>query len=292
MENISRLQAVYVLNEEPFYMTMASYSLRTLRQHNPTLPVLVYFIEDNCRDSRGITNKENLARQIRLVSKQELFALFKELNIEFKVYQDLNLKEEKGYFSAQRIVFADCPFERVILIDSDTFIFDDITCLFDIYKDCDFAATTNTFGDHYHTNWKNKSVRSFNSGVVLFNNHLLRQYGEVVYDYCLSLKKKTHPLGEWIYKVSQNASGREELAFTLFALDRELNYMYFDPAHVEKEFYRGPTKIFHTLSHNWLTFFYNQYLKMNVPKVVEFSPPIQQQRKLFLPSKLIQRKKQ
>lgn len=277
-------------------MTMASYSFRTLRQHNPKLPVLVYFVEDKCRDSRGINNKEVLSRQIKLINKEELFQICKELNIELKIYNDLDLKEEKGYFSAQRIVFAECPFERVILIDSDTFIFDDITCLFDIYKDCDFAATTNTFSDHYPntvfttTNLKKKSLRAFNSGVVLFNNHLLRKYGEVVYDYCLNLKKKTHPMGDWIYQVSQNAGGREELAFTLFALDRELNYVYFDSTHVEKEFYRGSTKIFHTLSHKWLTFFYNQYLKMNIPKVVNFQTPVRQKRKLFLPSKLLQRK--
>jgi hypothetical protein len=284
------MQAVYVLNEEPFYMTMASYSFRTLREHNPNLPVLVCFIEDNCRDSRGITNKENLAKKIKLIDKQELFKLCKELNIEIKTYHDLDLKEEKGYFSAQRIVFSDCLFERAILIDADTFIFEDITCLFDIYKDCDFAATTNTFGDHYHTNWKNKSVRSFNSGVVLFNNYLLKRYGDVVYYYCLSLKKKIHPMGEWIYKVSQNASGREELSFTLFALDNDLNYVYFDSSHVEKEFYRGPTKIFHTLSHNWLNFVYNTYMKMKESKVVETFSPMQKERKLFLPNKLIQRK--
>jgi len=285
------MQAVYVLNEEPFYLTMASYSLRTLRQHNPTLPVTIYFVEDNCRDSRGITNKDTLDRHIRLVEKQEFFELCKSLNIELKIYHDLDLKEEKGYFSAQRIVFAECPHERVILIDSDTFIFGDITCLFDIYKDVDFAATTNTFGDHYPTNWKNKSIRSFNSGVVLFNNHLLRKYGEEVYDYCLSLKKKIHPMGEWIHQVSQNATGREELAFTLFALDHELDYVYFDSAHVEKEFYRGPTKIFHTLSHNWLNFFHKEYPKIDVPKTMELPTPVQQERKTFLPKKLLLRKK-
>lgn len=275
------MQAVYIVNEEPFYMTMASYSLKTLREYNPTLPVLIYFIEDKCRDSRGITDKDFLARRVQLINKKEFLQLCEKFNVEVKVYSDLDLKEEKGYFSAQRIVFAECPFERVILIDADTFIYDDITCLFDIYKDCDFAATTNTFGDHYYTKWKNQSVRSFNSGVVLFNNHLLCKYGELVYDYCLSLKKKVHPLGEWIYQVSQQASGREELAFTLFALDYDLKYVYFDPKHVDKEFFRPPTKIFHTLSHNWLSHFLkSQQVSKNLPVV-------RQARKVFLPKKLL-----
>lgn len=270
---------------------MASYSLKTLREHNPNLPVLIYFVEDQCRDSRGILHKENLHQKVKLLDKNEFFQFCRKLNIDVKVYSDLDLKEEKGYFSAHRVVFAECPFERVLLIDADTFIFDDVTCLFDIYKDCDFAATTNTFGDHFPTQWKNQSIRSFNSGVVLFNNHLMKKYGEVVYDYCLSLKKKVHPLGEWIYKVSQKATGREELAFTLFALDYDLKYVYFDPKHVNKEFFRPPVKIFHTLSHNWLTYFYNQYLKMNSSNTVNSLSITQQERKVFLPKKLLAKTK-
>lgn len=262
------MRAVYVLNEEPYYMTMASVSFKSLRQHNPNLPVTVYFVEDNRRDSRPTTDPQALQRAIQMVTNEELFSLCKSLNIEMIIYKDLDLKEEKGYFSMQRLVFRDCLYPTVLLLDADTFIFGDVTPLFEIYKDVDFASTTNTYGDHYFTEWNSKSVRSFNSGVVVFNNQNLKKYADVIYDYCLSIKNKTHPLGEWLWSLSPLATGREELAFTLFALDNNLKYAYFDTAHVQKENWTGPTKIYHTLTHNWLNFYLHQY-----PKILEANPP-------------------
>ena len=256
------MHAVYVLNEEPFYMTMACFSLKTLRQYNPTLPVTIYFVEDNRRDSRTTNDPQALLRAIKMVTKEELFSLCKSLNVNLQIYKDLDLKEETGYFSMQRIVFRDCLHPTVLLLDADTFIFGDVTPLFEIYKDVDFASTTNTYGDHYFTEWNGKSVRSFNSGVVIFNNQNLKKYADVVYDYCLSLKKKIHPLSQWLWSVSQEATGREELAFTLFALDNNLKYAYFDPSHVQKENWKSPTKIYHTLTHNWLDFYVNHYPKI------------------------------
>lgn len=280
------MHAVYVLNEEPFYMTMACFSLKTLRQYNPILPITIYFVEDNRRDSRTTNDPQALLRAIKMVTKEEFFSLCKSLNVNLQIYKDLDLKEETGYFSMQRIVFRDCLHPTVLLLDADTFIFGDVTSLFEIYKDVDFASTTNTYGDHYFTEWNGKSVRSFNSGVVIFNNQNLKKYADVVYDYCLSLKKKTHPLSEWLWSVSPMATGREELAFTLFALDNNLKYAYFDPSHVQKENWKSPTKIYHTLTHNWLNFYVNCYPK--ILNSISNSPKLPSKIK-FLPKKLLTR---
>ena len=273
---------------------MACFSLKTLRQHNPTLPVTIYFVEDNRRDSRTANDPQALLRAIKMVTKEELFSLCKSLNVNLQIYKNLDLKEETGYFSMHRIVFRDCLYSTVLLLDADTFVFGDVTPLFEIYKDVDFASTTNTYGDHYFTKWNGKSVRSFNSGVVIFNNQNLKKYADVVYDYCLSLKKKTHPLSEWLWSVSPMATGREELAFTLFALDNNLKYAYFDPSHVQKENWKSPTKIYHTLTHNWLDFYVNHYPKILNPipqylgEELHVEPPPPPKSK-FLPKKLLMR---
>lgn len=238
---------------------MAFFSLQTLRKYNPCFPVRVYFIKDNRRDSR---NLKNLKYKINYVSQQKFFNFCDKQDIEIVEYQNLDLKEETGYFSAQRIVFADCLEEKVLLLDSDTFIFGDVAELFDIYKSYDFVATPNTWGRHKNIFYKGVEFKPVNSGVVLWNNWNFKKYGENVYDYCIGLKKKIHPMGEFIYAESPNGGGREELAASLFVIDNNLKYAYFKSEHVQTEEYLSKTRIFHTLTPRWHHYFstFKKYL--------------------------------
>lgn len=257
------METIYILNENPRYMTMCKYSLSSLRKHNPKIPVTIIFVEDNCRDNRGI----NLAK-IKSESKDSFFEFCKEQNIKIDVYKDLDLKEENGYYSAQRVLFKEYKQERILLLDADTIIYDEIDSIFEKYKKVDIAATTNTFGDHHLMKWNEKSIRALNSGVVVWNNGLFSKYGEKVINYTTSLKKRTHPMGDWLYRFSAEAEGREELAFNLFILDNYLDFCYFDKEDVQKENLVGSTKIFHTLTPNWLKFVGSKTKNYIKPKLI------------------------
>jgi len=246
---------VYLLNEEPLYLTMAFYSLQMLRKHNQTIPVRIYFIKDNCRDSRKVGNLKDVKKRIGYISQKKFFDFCDKQNIEVVIYDDLDLKEETGYFSAQRVVFADCLKEKVLLMDADTFIFGDVGVFFEIYKDYDFVATKNSYGELKSVAINGRDVLPFNSGVVLWNNGWFHKYGEKVYDYCIGLKNKTHPMGEFVHSVSVECGGREEFACSLFVIDNDLKFTYFDASHVQKEKYQGPTKVFHTLTGRWPHFY-------------------------------------
>lgn len=242
---------VYLLNEEPLYITMAFYSLNTLRKYNPDISVRIYFVKDNCRDSRKVGNINEIGKRIGWIGQKKFFDFCEKNNIEVIFYNDLDLKEEKGYFSAQRIVFADCLEENVLLMDSDTFIFGDISCFFDIYKNYDFVATINDYGQYKDVTMNGVTFRPFNSGVVLWNNGWFKKYGEQIYDYCIGLKNKTHPLGEFCYSVSKECGGREEFACSLFVTDNKLKFTYFDDLHVQRRNLKGNTRVLHTLTETW-----------------------------------------
>jgi len=268
------MEVLYILNENPYYLKMALTSLSSLRRYNPELKTTVIFVEDNCRDNRDIS-----ISGIRPEKKENFFAFCKENKIEVDIYQNVDLKEENGYYSAQRMLFKNYKSEKILLLDADTIIFEEISSLFDKYKNKDIVATTNTFGDYYNLNWNEKEIKPLNSGVVIFNNGLLSIYGEKLLEYTIALKNKSHPLSEWLYSVSPEANGREELAFSLFVLDNNLNYEYFEKSEVQKEFLISNTKIFHTLTPNWANFISkNKPKKKLKPKFVK----IQQQSNLYL----------
>jgi hypothetical protein len=243
------MEALYILNENAYYLRMALTSLSSLRKYNPELKTTIIFVEDNCRDSRDIS-----ISGIRPLKKELFFNYCQENNIKIDIYKNVDLKEENGYYSAQRVLFANYKNETILLLDADTIIYDNISYLFEKYKHKDIVATTNTFGDHFNLIWDNKEIKPLNSGVVIFNKGLLSAYGERILEYTTSLKNKTHPLSEWLYSVSPEANGREELAFNLFILENDLNYEYFEKSDVQKEVLIDQAKIFHTLTPNWINF--------------------------------------
>ena len=247
----------YIVNEEPAYLAITTQSLRTFRQFNPYLKVKLFFVQDQRKDSRGnaqIVEKALYSTNLPLDAKSFLHSC-EELGVEVLTRELPPDFPEKGYWSAQRWLFQEIEEPTVLLLDADTFIFGDLTEIFTEYKDYDFVATPNTFGNTHSLKINDKIVNPFNSGVVLWNNGWMRLWAKRLVELCVELRDRKHPLSEWLWSVSPECTGREELAATLFVLENNLKYRYFDTKHCHTEELKYTSLIFHTLSPNWTKYF-------------------------------------
>lgn len=250
------MRIVYIVNEFWFYLSMARCSLITLRKHNPSIPVDVFYIKDNNENNRNVGGLLQCAAKIPQITTNEFMELCNRLNVNVKVIDDIQMGQEKGYCYAQRKFLVNASEEKTLLLDADTFIFGDILHLFNLLDKCDFVADKNCFGERYSMTYKSTTMRPFNSGVVLWNKGLLKEYATKVFDLCLELKERTHELGDWLHQVTSDKNeppqGREELACSIFVLDRNLKYKYFTKQDVQTNNYYGDCLIYHSLTQNWI----------------------------------------
>lgn len=239
---------LYLVNEEPAYIAMLSFSLKLLRLHNPNIPVVVYFIQDGKEDSRNLALNEVSRALNKLPNNYDTFKAFcDELNVEIRV----RIPKEKSYYSLHRLLLQEVNDQTVLLLDGDTFIFDNIEDFPTIYADFDFVATPNSWGMVNPVPGLDSKFKSFNSGVVLCQNGTFQKWMNSLGDYCQKLYDGDHPLSKWLWSVSADCVGREELAASLFVLDNGVKYSYFEDQHVQMGAYDGNTRILHTLSPNW-----------------------------------------
>ncbi len=250
------MRVVYILNEFWFYLSMARCSLATLRRYNSSIPIDVFYIKDNNENNRNVGGLLQCAGKIPQVSTQQFMDLCKQLNVNVNIIENVEMGNEKGYCSAQRKYLTNASEEKTLLLDADTFIFGDVEPLFELLNDCDFVADMNCFGKRYSMTYKGLTLRPFNSGVVLWNRGLLKEYATKVFDLCLDLKDGKHPLSSWLYSVSSDKNeppqGREELACSIYVVDKNLKYKYFNKQHVQTNEYFGNCLIYHTLTQNWM----------------------------------------
>ena len=254
---------LYLVNEEPSYIGMLSLSLKQLRQYNPNVSVVVYYVQDGRRDTRQIgTQKIRQATQHLPGDYHSFVELCKELDVEIRVRKP---PQKESYFSLHRILLQEVEDQTVLLLDGDTFFYGNIEQFPEIYSGFDFVATPNNWGMVNPVPGLDPNFKSFNSGVVLCQNGTLKRWADTIGDYCDRLKNREHPLSEWLWSVSENCAGREELAASLFILDHGLKYTYFEDQHVQMGQHIGETLILHTLTPNWLEF-YNKYFAVKKRK--------------------------
>jgi hypothetical protein len=67
------------------------------------------------------------------------------------------------------------------------------------------------------------------------------------------LKNGSHALSGWLRQRSSTdpPQGREELACSIFVLDRGLRFRYFQKQFVQTENFLGGCVVYHTLTQNW-----------------------------------------
>ena len=245
---------VYVVNEEPAYIGMISISLKTLRAYNPNLKVIVYFVKDSKKDSRKISLNSIVScfKSYDIPLNFDTFSsLCEKLNIELRI-RNSNLNQQ--YYSLHRLFFKEIKEEKVLLIDSDTFIFENIEHFSESYKDFDFVATPNEYGLHHSIPGFPEKFKSFNSGVVFCQSGIFQKWICSIEKYCSDLYDGKHKLSKWLWSVSPNCEGREELSASLFVNDNNVKYGYFAEKHVQMGNFSSKTAILHTLTPNYLSF--------------------------------------
>lgn len=280
------MQALYILNDSCFYRRLCWFSISMLRHYNKTLPIQILYICDNGRDHRHIANYNEVDLGIPWFTREMFFEEISKFNVQLNLVHDCDLGEENGFFSAQRQEFTKAKGEDILLIDSDTFIFDDIEPLFDNLKYFDIIADKTEWGAHGgQLNIYGQLVHPFNSGVVLFKKDLLQQYGAVVNELCLEIKHEKNDLGRWYGEFLQiknegpEKTGREELGLTSWVVKNNLKYRYFDSKEVQTVKLNNSTMIYHTMTQNWFTA-WSKYFKGG-----KFCPPKKLHKRLFLKRK-------
>lgn len=263
------MQAIYLLNENPIFYGMFSISVRLLKKYNPNIEIKLFYIQDKGQDSWKETRRiQSLidpeeAKKYLITNKEQLVDLCKKLNIEIEYCENLGLNQ--NYTPLHRHYLKNISSENCLLLDVDTFILKEID--FSDYKDFDFVAhpmmsfsvdkveMTKWIFNYFNNGLKKVFMSPFNSGVVFWNNGWIKKYGEQVLEYCNKLKYKKHPMSSTMYTLREDGRNREEVACTLFVLENDLKWTYFNFQHVQTFNLKGETSIFHTTSIAWPHYF-------------------------------------
>jgi len=251
-------------------------SLLSLRHHSPSIPIDIYLIRDNCSNSRDIGSLPTTIASAPKVTTNMMSGMCASLGANLIDLGNFDFGSESGYAYAHRAAFAFAPNDKTLLMDADTFVFRDLSPMFDLLNGIDFIADKNMFGERTLLEYRGKQIRPFNSGVVLWGEGLLREYGKSVHSLCCDLRDGKHSLSDWLYKNSSTNPplGREELACSIFVIDQGLRYRYFAKSEVQTENYLGGCAIYHTLTHNWPNSYFRfrgieQYFyKKNIKRLV------------------------
>ena len=225
-------------------MEMTKTSIHLLRQYNKSIPVSVFLVEDP---------------RFRHPGDFYDFCDMWEININVRP----NLAGD--YFQDNKVHLAGCEAERLLLLDSDTFVFADVDELFEKYAAVDIAACTNDWVWHsgYDASFIPGNPTPLNSGVILCSSRLLRSWTRQIPNLHDSLRKGTRypALTDWLYQVSDSAYNREELGLTICSVEDAYEVAHFSEQDCKLLKYkrldddladfRACTKIFHSYSQHW-----------------------------------------
>jgi hypothetical protein len=267
------MKVLYILNDSLFYKRMTLYSLWTLRQFEPSLPVEVVWVPDGQVNNRNVGWYSDFDWGLGHIGHEEFLLECERFGV-VVTRMDYDNGEETGFHSSLRGALSGVSGENIFLMDSDTIFFGGISDLFGHLDEYDVVADK--------TRWSKLGVKlpleqgnfmGFNSGVVLFRGKLLQDYASVVRDYALDIKHERNRLSQLMMKWDKEHNGdiqvplgREEMAFSCWVLDRGLKYRYFDASEVQTESLTGLCRIFHTMTNNWgkywALYFSNGYFRV------------------------------
>lgn len=276
---------VYILNDNPVYQAMYSVSIRLLRRYNPRLPIHLIYVRDGNADSWSQSNKifseldKTMVERYMVWGEDATLRLSSAMGVTIDVVANLPYKSQ-NFISMQRCLFERCNIENALLMDTDTFIFKPIDGVFSIRPDLEMIAcpmvgvvpeTQNTqviqqkmmFSYFSDGRIVKRSILPMNSGVVLFRKGLLKQYGSTVVDYCNRLNFKKHPMSSMMFVLRSDGRNREEVAFNLFVLERNIKAGYFDQNEIGVFNFERTMSIFHTGSSAYAHWF-GQFAKNNI----------------------------
>jgi hypothetical protein len=237
-------QVAYVVNADSPYLEMTKTSIHLLRQHNATIPITVFLVENRAR---------------RQPADFHDFCL--EWNVRVRTHPDL----ETGYFQDNKIRLAEADGDSILLLDADTFVFADVAELFDTYAEFDVVACANDWAWNcgYQADYIPGSPTPLNSGAVLCSSRFLKAWTARMPELHEGLKMRTSytRLSAWLYEVSATAYNREEFALTICSAqlgirsarfdERDCKLLKYKRLDSDLANFRLCTKIFHSYSQHW-----------------------------------------
>jgi hypothetical protein len=243
---------------------MATYSILTLRKYNPDIKVEILLILDKQKDNRYIGGLEKFNFGCGIECVDTFVKYCKNYNIDFNFVDDLDMKEEKGFHSLQRVAFTRLKEEDTLLLDADTFIFDDLKPFFNSLKYHDMVVDLTEWARWNRVlQYEGMTFNSLNSGVVLTKSGLLQEYGKQLYELSLKLKGNEHPYGKWLSEIEKREGttgklGREEVAFAFFVNNNNIKYRLSDAKEIQTNNRMHDTLIHHTQTQNYIRY-WNMY---------------------------------
>jgi len=249
----------YVVTQNILYMNMAYLSILLLRKYNKTIPITLFFVQD--QDKIKTTNNqldystiEKLDLEKIKIASDFFVKKLKEFNVNI-VLKPPYVKDDT-FPHANRAYISELKEENVFFIDADTFIFDDVLKIFEGYPDNDFVALkapwikiTNNF-DKISEKFFG-GLQPFCGCLLLFKNHKAKIWANSIIP---NIRKTldNQEIKEWMLKENLFLI-RDEISILTFVKDNNINYAYFDIKDCCQinEFTSLERKIVHTFSHLW-----------------------------------------
>lgn len=258
---------VYILNENQLYHGMFSVSLRTLRKTNPDIPVVLVYVRDGNADSwnKGAESMrsaldQSLISRYMVGGERSIMDLCSRHAVRVELVDRLPYATQ-NFVSIQRCMFSRLDIANALLLDVDTFVFGSLGKIFEFGLGCDVAASPMVgvadggvssqdvmFSYMLSGRLVKSLVRPANSGVVLFRNGTLKEYGSVVKPYCDLLLGKKHPMSHMMYSMRPDGRSREEFAFNVFLLERSKKVRLFGKSEVCTYDYAPGCAVYHSSS--------------------------------------------
>ena len=226
----------YLVNDHPTYLRMAATSIGGIRKHNADIPISVILLDQGEYDTKS----------------------FRDVCEHYNVNIMDRKRMDEDFFLINKALIGEVPGDRILFIDTDTFVLGDVGVLFRDYSGYDVVACENKWvNEGWNQDYLSNGMRPFNSGVMLWNADRLREAALAMPQICVDLRDRKYPLSEYLHAVESECWNREEFAWNVYVADNDLGHQYFDSSHChnilwEQDIERiRKTIILHTYNANW-----------------------------------------
>jgi hypothetical protein len=241
------LACLYLIDLSERYVQMVLWSIHSLRQRNtdPTVVVLVAARPDGLDETCA-------ALRAQLVAAAD----------EVRFVEPLHL--ESGYFMDNYSHFGSLDFPRLLYLDADTLVFDDVWALAERFDGCDVAARPSDWAWRagYRSSMAPDVVCPMNSGTVLMTGPFAKAWSAESTRRSNALLERADrsELASWLKAITPTAWSRIEWAFSELAWegswsvgllsDRDCHLLAQQPEREDPNDWRSCT-IFHTYTGYW-----------------------------------------
>lgn len=197
------LGCTFLIDLDPRYVRMAMTAIKTIRRHDPDLPIVVLVAAHDDRDD----------------AQQKILAALRRVADDVRHVPPLHL--ESGYFPDNKAHLDATGFDRLIYLDADTVVFGSLRSLAERYEDCDVAARPSEwswrFG--YTSGLAPGLLCPIASSVVVMSDRFATEWAAQSRRRSAAVLDRPDraELARWLRVASPGIPRREEFAFSEFA---------------------------------------------------------------------------